>query len=290
MRFVINRLFKRPAKKTQRARPAPRDRRPTAHMRRLRRAGAALAVLACLGGGLVAGWQGGAFATVAGQFNSWSRMVIAQAGLEVHDILVAGRGRTSRGDLMRAIATPRGSSIFDLDLAEIQRRVETLPWVKTAVVRRQLPATLYVDLTERRPLALWQHQAKLRLVDRDGEVIAVQNLTAFAELPILVGADAPARGQAALEMIATSPALAARVRALTWVGARRWTVRLDNDVDILLPETDPGRAWRHLANLQRDHDVLARHIVTIDMRIPEQLVMRLAPAAFEQISARGKET
>ncbi|MEC8006163.1 MAG: cell division protein FtsQ/DivIB [Pseudomonadota bacterium] len=290
MRFVINRLFKRPAKKIQRGRPAPRDRRPTAHMRRLRRAGAALSVLACLGGGLVAGWQGGAFATVAGQFNSWSRMVIAQAGLEVHDILVAGRGRTSRGDLMRAIATPRGSSIFDLDLAEIQRRVETLPWVKTAVVRRQLPATLYVDLTERRPLALWQHQAKLRLVDRDGEVIAVQNLTAFAELPILVGADAPARGQAALEMIATSPALAARVRALTWVGARRWTVRLDNDVDILLPETDPGRAWRHLANLQRDHDVLARHIVTIDMRIPEQLVMRLAPAAFEQISARGKET
>ena len=290
MRFVINRLFKRPAKKIQRSRPAPRDRRPTAHMRRLRRAGAALSVLACLGGGLVAGWQGGAFATVAGQFNSWSRMVIAQAGLEVHDILVAGRGRTSRGDLMRAIATPRGSSIFDLDLAEIQRRVETLPWVKTAVVRRQLPATLYVDLTERRPLALWQHQAKLRLVDRDGEVIAVQNLTAFAELPILVGADAPARGQAALEMIATSPALAARVRALTWVGARRWTVRLDNDVDILLPETDPGRAWRHLANLQRDHDVLARHIVTIDMRIPEQLVMRLAPAAFEQISARGKET
>ena len=290
MRFVINRLFKRPAKKTQSGRPAPRDRRPTAHMRRLRRAGAALAALACLGGGLVAGWQGGAFATVAGQFNSWSRMVIAQAGLEVHDILVAGRGRTSRGDLMRAIATPRGSSIFDLDLAEIQRRVETLPWVKTAVVRRQLPATLCVDLTERRPLALWQHQAKLRLVDRDGEVIAVQNLTAFAELPILVGADAPARGQAALEMIATSPALAARVRALTWVGARRWTVRLDNDVDILLPETDPGRAWRHLANLQRDHDVLARHIVTIDMRIPEQLVMRLAPAAFEQISARGKET
>ena len=290
MRFVINRLFKRPAKKNQRGRPATRDRRHTAHMRRLRRAGAALAVLACLGGGLVAGWQGGAFATVAGQFNSWSRMVIAQAGLEVHDILVAGRGRTSRGDLMRAIATPRGSSIFDLDLAEIQRRVETLPWVKTAVVRRQLPATLYVDLTERRPLALWQHQAKLRLVDRDGEVIAVQDLTAFAELPILVGADAPARGRAALEMIATSPALSARVRALTWVGARRWTVRLDNDVDILLPETDPGRAWRHLANLQRDHDVLARHIVTIDMRIPEQLVMRLAPAAFEQISARGKET
>ena len=290
MRFVINRLFKRPAKKTQCGRHAPRDRRPPAHMRRLRRAGAALAVLACLGGGLVAGWQGGAFATVAGQFNSWSRMVIAQAGLEVHDILVAGRGRTSRGDLMRAIATPRGSSIFDLDLAEIQRRVETLPWVKTAVVRRQLPATLYVDLTERRPLALWQHQAKLRLVDRDGEVIAVQDLTAFAELPILVGADAPARGRAALEMIATSPALSARVRALTWVGARRWTVRLDNDVDILLPETDPGRAWRHLANLQRDHDVLARHIVTIDMRIPEQLVMRLAPAAFEQISARGKET
>ena len=37
MRFVINRLFKRPAKKIQRGRPAPRDRRPTAHMRRLRR-------------------------------------------------------------------------------------------------------------------------------------------------------------------------------------------------------------------------------------------------------------
>ena len=70
MRFVINRLSKRPAKKNQGSRPAPRDRRPTAQKRRLRQATAALAVLACLGGGLVAGWQGGAFATVAGQFNS----------------------------------------------------------------------------------------------------------------------------------------------------------------------------------------------------------------------------
>ncbi|MGB1007797.1 MAG: cell division protein FtsQ/DivIB, partial [Thalassobaculaceae bacterium] len=229
-------------------------------------------------------------AAAAAQFNAWSRAVITQAGLEVRDILVAGRARTTRGALMRAIATPRGTPIFDVDLARVQRRVEALPWVKTAVVRRQLPASLFVDLTERRPLALWQHKATLRLVDRGGEVIDVQDLTPFADLPILVGADAPARGRAGLEMIETSPDLAPRVRALTWVGARRWTVRLDNGVDVHLPETEPGKAWRHLATLQRNHGVLARHIVTIDMRIPDQLVMRLAPAAFKQINTRGKET
>ena len=80
MRFVINRLFKRPAKK-QGGRPRRATGAPPRTCVGCGLAGAALAVLACLGGGLVAGWQGGAFATVAGQFNNWSRMVIAQAGL-----------------------------------------------------------------------------------------------------------------------------------------------------------------------------------------------------------------
>ena len=290
MRHVIGRLFNAPAEKTKRGRAAARDRRTAAHLRRLRRVGVTVVLLACLAGGLMAVWRGGALAVATAHVSTWSRAVIAKAGLEVHDILVAGRARTARGALMRAIAAPRGTPIFDVDLARVQGRIEALPWVKTAVVRRQLPASLYVDLTERRPLALWQHKATLRLIDHDGEAIAVEDLTPFADLPILVGAGAPARGRAGLEMIKTSPDLASRVRALTWVGARRWTVRLDNGVDVHLPESEPGKAWRHLATLQRDHGVLARHIVTIDMRIPDQLVMRLAPAAFKQINTRGKET
>jgi cell division protein FtsQ len=141
-------------------------------------------------------------------------------------------------------------------------------------------------------MALWQHGGKIELIDRTGTVIPVNRLDRFAKLPLVVGDDAAAHAADLLAMLATQPALAARVTAAIRVGGRRWNLRLDNTIDLLLPAEDPAAAWADLARLQRDSAILQRDVQAIDMRLPDRLVVRVAPEPPKEAppAKKGRQT
>ena len=81
----------------------------------------------------------------------------AQLGFRVEDILVVGRVETPRGELLEAVHLSRGP-ILAFDIKAARQRVEALPWIRSARVERMLPDTILLNVEERQPLALWQHQ------------------------------------------------------------------------------------------------------------------------------------
>src|SRR6185312_3502645 len=115
-----------------------------------------------------------------------------------------------------------------------------------------------IRLVERQPLAFWQRDGKLVLVDRDGVVVPSDHLDRFGNLIVLVGADAPQAGGALIDMLASEPELAAHVAAAVRVGGRRWTLHLDDGVDVALPEEGADAAWHRLAALERSDGILER--------------------------------
>lgn len=282
---------KKPAK-SKRGKTAPvRRHRPASPWRGLAiRLGALAVVIA--GTGAAIGWtvQSGHAARTWTTATDGALQLTADAGLRIDDVLVVGRDQTNAGALLEQIGVSRGTPILGVDLAETRQRVLALPWVKDARVERRLPDTLHVTLVERRPLALWQRGRDFTLVDQDGVTIENQDIRRFHNLPIVIGEKAPQRAAEALSMLSSEPDLIRRVRALTWVSGRRWTVRLDNGMDVQLPEIDPAGAWTHLATLAREHGVLERDVVTIDLRIPDQLIMRVTPVARERAIAPGENT
>ena len=199
---------------------------------------------------------------------------------------VEGRGRASREAVLNAVAVARGTPILAVDPIETKQRLEAVPWIRSASVERRLPDTLYIRLVERQPLAFWQRQGKLVLIDRDGVVIPTERLDSFGNLIVLVGPDAPANGAALIDMLATEPHLAAHVAAAVRVGGRRWNLRLDNNVDIALPEDDPTAGWRRLAQLERSDGILEREIQAVDLRLPDRLVV---PHRSRNAEAEGQE-
>jgi cell division protein FtsQ len=201
----------------------------------------------------------------------------AALGFRVVDIRVEGRATTDRETILEALNARPGTPILAIDPTRAKQRLESLPWVRSAVIERRFPDTIYVRLVEREPMALWQHGGKLDLIDRTGTVIPVPRLDRFAKLPMVVGEDAAAHAAELLAMLATQPDLAARVTAAIRVGGRRWNLRLDNSIDVLLPAEDPAAAWADLARLQRNSAILQRDVQAIDMRLPDRLVVRVAP-------------
>lgn len=273
--------------------PARRRARPAWLAPAIRWGSGAIA-LAALGG--VIGWtvQSGRLGEAWETTLRGAHRLTADAGLAVDDVLVAGRVETDASTLLDVVGVERGTPILAIDLDALRERVEALPWVKTARVERHLPDTLFISLNERRPLALWQRHRELALVDEDGVVITGRRLGRFAQLPIVIGEGAPERAREAIAMLAREPDLLARVRALTWVGDRRWTVRLDDmqggGIDVQLPEAGAAAAWSQLAVMERDHGVLKRDVTTVDLRIPNQLIVRVPPDAAERAAAPGKNT
>ncbi len=215
----------------------------------------------------------------------------AEAGLVLEDLLVTGRQRTGQAELIEALGVRRGQPILTYDLEGFRQRLEALPWVASAAVGRQLPGSLTIQLVEREPLAIWQHRGRLALIDIAGEPIAVESLSDFAHLPLVVGPDAPKHASELVALLAREPELSRHVVAGVRIGGRRWNLRLTGDIDVQLPEQEPEAAYSQLARLARDHGLLERDLRVIDLRLPDQMILHGVPQnGGEEGEAAGQAT
>lgn len=63
-------------------------------------------------------------------------VLTSKLGFTLDDILIEGRQKTSRLAVMEVLGLKRGDNILSLDLNELKNRIETLPWVRRADIRR----------------------------------------------------------------------------------------------------------------------------------------------------------
>jgi cell division protein FtsQ len=235
-----------------------------------------------LGGAGTWAYQTGWFGTMGDKATAAFLDLTVDAGLEVQEVLVEGRNETDRAAVMAAIQVKSGDPIMKFDPEVARAGLERLRWVANATVERRLPNTVFVKLDERRPMALWQRDGKLALIDRDGEVLTERELGRYNNLLQIIGADAPKHAQELLGHLATVPALYKRVNSATRIGGRRWDLHLTNDVVIRLPESDIGGALHHLADQEAKQPVLDRDIVAVDLRLPDRLVIQTSATAAQR--------
>lgn len=209
----------------------------------------------------------------------WTVGASASLGFRVGDVIVVGRVETPQADLLSTLKLKRGTPLFGFDSEAARKRIERLPWVRSASIEKVLPDTVLVTVEERVPLAVWQHKGQLALIDREGHVIMRDGLERFSHLLLVVGEGAPSHTAELLQILETQPALLTMVKAAVRVGGRRWNVRFDNGTDVRLPEDDPHGAWSRLADYDRAHRILSQNVEVLDLRLPDRLIVRKAAAA-----------
>ena len=249
---------------------------------------ALLVVLAAGGGWRMwqSGWGPGAIDKA-----KWKMIALSSdLGFKVDEIFVIGRRETAQKDLLAAVRLARGAPILAFDLQAARKRIEALPWIKTASVERMLPDTVLLNIEERQPLALWQHKGAFALIDSDGEVILKTGLERFSDLIVVVGRDAPGQAAELLKTLAAEPELMDQVKAAVRIGGRRWNLRLKNDIDVRLPEEDTAKAWARLAEYEKTHRVLERDVQILDLRIPDRLIVRKVRKPVKNLSGKRQQT
>jgi len=90
---------------------------------------------------------------------------------EIKALRIAGEASHYNAITLRANVLPRlQGTFFTLDLRAARLAFETLPWVRQAVVRRDFPNRLKVQLQEHQPVAFWGEEGDQRLINTYGEV------------------------------------------------------------------------------------------------------------------------
>ena len=125
--------------------------------------------------------------------------------------------------------------------------------------------------------ALWQRGKRYTLIDASGHSI-VDVPGQIGELPLIVGNDAPTHAFELFETLKTEPELLSRVRGAVRIGERRWNIHFDSfesGIAVRMPETGIAATWARLATLQREHSLLERDLASIDMQLPDRLIVQL---------------
>lgn len=239
---------------------------------------------------------GAVFASLAGvPQRQWAEFVreTAQAGFEVRHVEIAGTREMDRMPIFVAALTGPSNAMINADLGEIRMRLLALPWVADASVGRRLPDTLSIQIIERRPVALWQHQRRFALIDITGRLLTTKGLDRYAALPVVIGPGANVRVRELLALTAAAPTLSDKVDAAVLVGGRRWDVKFKSGETLALPDTPAAAtaAFKRFASLEaglsEDRKLLGGRFERFDMRLPGQMTVA-GPAVQQALEAAAK--
>jgi cell division septal protein FtsQ len=224
-------------------------------------------------------------------------LAVGASALQVRSISVHGNVRLSAGEVRALAEGIRGKSLLTADLAAYRRRLLASPWVAEVALRRVLPSTIEVFVSERQPMGLCRLQKQLYLIDRSGVVIdEFGPQYAEFDLPIIDGlVRPPSSGQPAiderradlaarvLEGIAPRPDLARSISQIDVADLHDAIVLIDGDMALLHLGDD-----RFLERLQSYVDVApalrerVQDIDYVDLRFKDRLYVRPVAAAHRR--------
>src|ERR1700692_4408028 len=145
--------------------------------------------------------------------------------------------RVSPGQIEKAVAPFANQGFMSADLADIQRAVESLPWVDHARIARRWPNSLRVTVTEQTAAARWGESG---LLNTRGELFVRTATHVPAELPHLSGPEGTEAQVAERNLSVQGRMLEAgmRIAALRLDARGAWEMDLDSGVTVRLGRRD----------------------------------------------------
>jgi cell division protein FtsQ len=214
---------------------------------------------------------------------------IARAGFGIARINNTGQAQTSEATILEALQLGKSASTLNYDADAALRRLEAIPSIRTASIRKIYPGELQVVIEEKVPMARWRIGEATYLVDENGSPVAKDD-GSFRELPLVVGEGAADDAMIMIRQLERYPALTEDLAALSRIADRRWDLIFYSGLRVQLPENGVAQALMQLDMDQRDDRLLDRDVTVIDMRVPGMVSLKLGELATKAWAADKKKS
>ncbi len=216
----------------------------------------------------------------------------ADAGFALEIVTIEGINNIQAEKLRKNLDVDRGLPILSLSLQDIADSIVQMGWVENVRVERRLPHTLYIEIEEREPLAVYKADGNHYLVDGKGH--RIEKLSAHSEwhssLLKIAGEDAEKKASEITGLLKSEQDIFSRVSLARYVGKRRWDLVLKGDMIINLPEADPGLALKKIGDLHKTQFILDKGIHAIDARMQDRLIVKTRPGGVKEYKTSESET
>lgn len=213
-------------------------------------------------------------------------------GISVHGDVTHQNAVTFRTQLATPLKTTLSSSFLTVDLAQVRRLFEDMPWVRQAVVQREFPNRLRVTLREYQAVAWWGEAGSGQLLDSAGGVFDA-NSDDTDGLPELAG-----QPEQSARVWALYQPLAANLAQLDLVLERlaldergSWRATLDNGARIELGRGTQdellARVARFTATLSQFTQRYPNALESVDLRYPNGYALRVR-GVTTNVDSNGK--
>jgi len=203
---------------------------------------------------------------------------VGGAGFTLKRVEITGAHRVSRLAIYNVAFDQDSMAMPLVDLAATRERLMRFGWIREARVSRRLPDTMVIDIVERQPVAIWQNNQQLSLIDSDGVVLEPVRIDHMPNLPLVIGPSANRHIGGLGTLMQAAPRLRPQIAGATWVGERRWDIRFQSGELLTLPEGDDQarRAISRFAMMDQQDPLLGRGFARIDMRDPRRTYIRIS--------------
>lgn len=180
---------------------------------------------------------------------------------------------TNKQDLVKAVSPYVKGSFFNVDVVNIRRSAEALPWVKQAQVRRIWPDELFIHVDEHRAVAQW---GTTGLVNEKGEVFYPPKKTMPKGLVMMSGykGGSEVMTKRLLTVHKQMAALGLKVTKLSMDERRAWQVEFANGIRVLLGRANSQQRLDRFAKVYETNlQQFKEQIKGIDMRYTNGLAV-----------------
>jgi cell division protein FtsQ len=237
---------------------------------------AILFLLACGGAGIA---FGGHYEKIRAEHGSIQDMLARGFGFGIEHVAVSGNAELTQEEVVALAGVAATASLPFLDARQLQQRLLSVPMIAEASVTKLYPDRLMIAVRERVPFALWQQDGNVEVISEDGTPIETLTDQRFLRLPHVVGPEANLRVKEFVALLDAVPEMRDQIRAGILVSKRRWTLKLQNGVDVKLPELQPASALKAFLAIEREQKLTQRGILSVDLRLPDRVTLRLTEEA-----------
>jgi cell division protein FtsQ len=192
----------------------------------------------------------------------------SEVGFRLENVLIEGQINTSSDYVISQLEADKNTAIFSINLKNVKNNLQKNSWIKEVSIARRIPNTIYVSMVERVPIAIWQSNKKLFLIDNEGFKItgANEDIEKFSYLPHVVGSDANIYAGQLIEDIEKYPEFAIKVISSVRYGERRWNLNLQQNITVKMPEIGFLEALKYIVELDKASKLFDKNYKTIDLR------------------------
>ncbi len=227
-------------------------------------------------------WTCTALVLFLGGLWSASKPLWAWLDQPVEQVKIVGKARhLDKQGLADSVAANLELGLLQTDIEMVKTQVLDHPWVRSAQIIRDWPATLEIHVEEEVPVARW---GEAGLLNHEGKIFWPELKPEYVQLPRLSGASENTEQVMSQfhDLNQMFRRIGLKVVGLNYEARGAWTLHLDNDIRVVIGRSAVNeRLERFLTLYTRELAARADEIEMVDIRYANGVSVRWKPGVNE---------